>query len=160
MEENSLRRRYRSVALIATVATLALAYGAARHLFWASTKPTAQQAFSVTVDRDKAPWERPVIAIREGQPVHIDVHSREAGVLMAHEIPGALATCASGANQSLDLLPAANGSPSFMDQGPAVFALLSDPLGIGCPCCRCRWTNTCRRPCSSIWPTYDMHRCC
>ncbi|MBR8240775.1 hypothetical protein [Burkholderia multivorans] len=105
MEENSLRRRYRSVALIATVATLALAYGAARHLSWASTKPTAQQVFSVTVDRDKAPWERPVIAIREGQPVHIDVHSQEAGVLMAHEIPGALATCASGANQSLDLLP-------------------------------------------------------
>ncbi|AYY96558.1 hypothetical protein EGY19_03200 [Burkholderia multivorans] len=105
MEENSLRRRYRSVALIATVAALALAYGAARHLSWASTKPTAQQIFSVTVDRDKAPWERPVIAIREGQPVHIDVHSREAGVLMAHEIPGALATCASGANQSLDLLP-------------------------------------------------------
>ncbi|MBU9133725.1 hypothetical protein KTD17_12070 [Burkholderia multivorans] len=105
MEENSLRRRYRSVALIATVATLALAYGAARHLSWASTKPTAQQVFAVTVDRDKAPWERPVIAIREGQPVHIDVHSREAGVLMAHEIPGALATCASGANQSLDLLP-------------------------------------------------------
>ncbi|MBU9563627.1 hypothetical protein KTE54_23385 [Burkholderia multivorans] len=105
MEENSLRRRYRSVALIATVAALALAYGAARHLSWASTRPTAQQVFSVTVDRDKAPWERPVIAIREGQPVHIDVHSREAGVLMAHEIPGALATCASGANQSLDLLP-------------------------------------------------------
>ncbi|MBU9455321.1 hypothetical protein [Burkholderia multivorans] len=105
MEENSLRRRYRSVALIATVATLALAYGAARHLSWASTKPTAQHVFAVTVDRDKAPWERPVIAIREGQPVHIDVHSREAGVLMAHEIPGALATCASGANQSLDLLP-------------------------------------------------------
>ncbi|HEF4737857.1 hypothetical protein KTD19_08505 [Burkholderia multivorans] len=105
MEENSLRRRYRSVALVATVAALALAYGAARHLSWASTKPTAQQVFSVTVDRDKAPWERPVIAIREGQPVHIDVHSRETGVLMAHEIPGALATCASGANQSLDLLP-------------------------------------------------------
>ncbi|WP_176158243.1 hypothetical protein [Burkholderia multivorans] len=105
MEENSLRRRYRSVALIATVAALALAYGAARHLSWASTKPTAQQVFSVAVDRDKAPWERPVIAIREGQSVHIDVHSREAGVLMAHEIPGALATCASGANQSLDLLP-------------------------------------------------------
>ncbi|MDN7870236.1 hypothetical protein QZM26_12525 [Burkholderia multivorans] len=105
MEENSLRRRYRSVALIATVATLALAYGAARHLSWASTKPTAQQVFYVTVDRDKAPWERPVIAIREGQPVHIDVHSREAGMLMAHEIPGALAACASGANQSLDLLP-------------------------------------------------------
>ncbi|MBJ9621057.1 hypothetical protein [Burkholderia multivorans] len=79
MEEDNLRRRYRSVALIATVATLALAYGAARHLSWASTKPTAQQVFSITVDRDKAPWERPVIAIREGQPVHIDVHSREAG---------------------------------------------------------------------------------
>ncbi|WP_261527305.1 hypothetical protein [Burkholderia multivorans] len=105
MEENSLRRWYRSVALIATVATLALAYGAARHLSWASTKPTAQQVFSVTVDRNKAPWERPVIAIREGRPVHIDVHSRQAGVLMAHEIPGALATCASGTNQSLDLLP-------------------------------------------------------
>ncbi|WP_367304959.1 hypothetical protein [Burkholderia multivorans] len=87
------------------MAALALAYGAARHLSWASTKPTGQQVFSVTVDRDKAPWERPVIAIREGQPVHIDVHSRQAGVLMAHEIPGALATCASGANQSLDLLP-------------------------------------------------------
>lgn len=119
MEENSLRRRYRSVALIATVAALALAYGTARHLSWASTKPTVQQVFSVTVDRDKAPWERPVIAICEGVPVHIGVHSREAGVFMAHEIPGALATCACGATQSLELLPAANGSPSFMDQGPA-----------------------------------------
>ncbi|AOI91466.1 hypothetical protein WS55_19150 [Burkholderia pseudomultivorans] len=105
MGESSLRRRYRSVALIATVVALVLAYGVARHLSWASEKPSAQQVFSVTVDRNKAPWERSVIAIREGAPVHIDVHAREAGVLMVHEIPGALAACASGANQSLDLLP-------------------------------------------------------
>lgn len=105
MGESSLRRRYRSVALIATVVALVLAYGVARHLSRASEKPSAQQVFSVTVDRNKAPWERSVIAIREGAPVHIDVHAREAGVLMVHEIPGALAACASGANQSLDLLP-------------------------------------------------------
>ncbi|AIO33379.1 hypothetical protein DM39_752 [Burkholderia cenocepacia] len=105
MGENSLRRRYRSVALIAAVAALVLAYGVARHLSWASARPPTQRVFSVTVDRDKAPWERPVIAIREGVPVHIDVHAREAGVLMVHEIPGALAACSSGANQSLDLLP-------------------------------------------------------
>ncbi|MGK8205268.1 hypothetical protein ACRS3T_15890 [Burkholderia cenocepacia] len=105
MGESSLRRRYRSVALIATVVALVLAYGVVRHLSWASEKPSAQQVFSVTVDRNKAPWERSVIAIREGAPVHIDVHAREAGVLMVHEIPGALAACASGANQSLDLLP-------------------------------------------------------
>ncbi|WP_228545480.1 hypothetical protein [Burkholderia pseudomultivorans] len=105
MGENSQRRRYRSVALIAAVAALVLAYGVARHLSWASARPPTQRVFSVTVDRDKAPWERPVIAIREGVPVHIDVHAREAGVLMVHEIPGALAACSSGANQSLDLLP-------------------------------------------------------
>ncbi|KWF06791.1 hypothetical protein WT55_20415 [Burkholderia pseudomultivorans] len=105
MGENSLRRRYRSVALIAAVAALVLAYGVARHLSWASARPPTQRVFSVTVDRNKAPWERSVIAIREGVPVHIDVHAREAGVLMVHEIPGALAACSSGANQSLDLLP-------------------------------------------------------
>ncbi|WP_230965182.1 hypothetical protein [Burkholderia pseudomultivorans] len=87
------------------MAALVLAHGVARHLSWASARPPTQRVFSVTVDQDKAPWERPVIAIREGVPVHIDVHAREAGVLMVHEIPGALAACSSGANQSLDLLP-------------------------------------------------------
>ncbi|KVN00050.1 hypothetical protein WJ62_16270 [Burkholderia diffusa] len=105
MDGKSRRPRYRSVALIATVAALVLAYGVARHLSRASEKQAAQQLVSVTVDRNKAPWERPVIAIREGVRVHIDVHAREAGVLMAHEIPGALAACSSGGNQSLDLLP-------------------------------------------------------
>ncbi|MDS0859888.1 hypothetical protein NUV25_19465 [Burkholderia pseudomultivorans] len=87
------------------MAALVFAYGVARHLSWASARPPTQRVFSVTVDRNKAPWERSVIAIREGVPVHIDVHAREAGVLMVHEIPGALAACSSGANQSLDLLP-------------------------------------------------------
>ncbi|WP_041493338.1 hypothetical protein [Burkholderia lata] len=105
MEERNLRPRRRLVALIATVSALGFAYGVARHLSHASTRPPDQQVFSVDVDRDKAPWERSVIAIREGMPAHIRVHSREAGVLMAHEIPGALAACTSGTDQSMDILP-------------------------------------------------------
>ncbi|MCA8292362.1 hypothetical protein LGN19_01025 [Burkholderia sp. AU30198] len=91
--------------MIATVSALVLAYGVARHLSHASTRPPDQQVFSVEVDRDKVPWQRSVIAIREGMPAHIKVHAREAGVLMAHEIPGALAVCTSGTEQSMDILP-------------------------------------------------------
>ncbi|AOI76736.1 MULTISPECIES: hypothetical protein [Burkholderia] len=97
--------RGRWPAWIAFAATLLLAYGVARHASRASPVPPEQRHFSVDVDRDRAPWARPVIAMREGVPVHIDVHARETGVLMAHEIPGALAACASGSVQSLDILP-------------------------------------------------------
>ncbi|NHV27601.1 hypothetical protein [Burkholderia sp. D-99] len=99
------RHRHRVVALVAIAATLVLTYGVARHLSRASSTLPDRQAFSVEVDRDKAPWERSVIAIREGRPAHITVHSREAGVLMVHEIPGAVAACGSGTSQSLDILP-------------------------------------------------------
>ncbi|KVK88298.1 hypothetical protein WT01_25180 [Burkholderia cepacia] len=98
-------RRSRAPAWIAIAATLLLVYGVARHVSRASPAPPARQQFTVYVDRARAPWERPVIAIREGVPVHIDVHAKEAGVLMAHEIPGAFAACASGSVQSLDIVP-------------------------------------------------------
>lgn len=99
------RQRHRYVALITIVAVLALAYGVIRHLSSAATKLPDQQSFSVSVDRSHAPWERPVIAIREGVPAHISVQSKEAGVLMAHEIPGAFAACTAGTQQSLDIIP-------------------------------------------------------
>ncbi|MFM0504797.1 hypothetical protein [Paraburkholderia caffeinilytica] len=105
MEERNPRRQRRSIALIATVSTLVLAYGVAKHLSWGSSRLPDRQIFSVSVDRDKAPWERSVIAIREGMAAHINVHSQEAGVLMVHEIPGAVAACVSGTDQSLDILP-------------------------------------------------------
>ncbi|PRD88870.1 hypothetical protein C6T66_10565 [Burkholderia multivorans] len=97
--------RRRAPAWIAIALALLLAYGVARHVPRASPAPPEQRHFSVYVDRGRAPWERPVIAIREGVPVHIDVHATETGVLMVHEIPGALAACASGGAQSLDILP-------------------------------------------------------
>ncbi|MBM2769184.1 hypothetical protein JQK92_22470 [Burkholderia anthina] len=105
MEEGKLRRRCRTIAWIATVSALVLAYGVARHLSRASTGLPAQQVFSVEVDRDPLRRARPVIAIREGMQAHIRVHSRETGVLMVHEIPGALAACSSGTDQSMDILP-------------------------------------------------------
>ncbi|CAB3771153.1 hypothetical protein GQ57_38925 [Burkholderia sp. MSh2] len=105
IEAGRLLRRSRAPAWIAIAATLLLAYGVARHLSRAAPAPPAPQHFSVDVDRARAPWERPVIAMREGVPVHIDVRASEAGVLMAHEIPGAFAACASGSAQSLDILP-------------------------------------------------------
>ncbi|WP_322089154.1 hypothetical protein [Burkholderia sp. BCC1999] len=98
-------RRSRAPAWIAIALTLLLAYGVARHVSRASPALPERQHFSVYVDRDRAPWERPVIAIREGVPVHLDVHAQEDGVLMAHEIPGAFAACASGRAQSLDIFP-------------------------------------------------------
>jgi len=97
------RRWY--VALTATALALVLTYGVARHLAWGASRLPDQQDFTVYVDRDKAPWDRPTIAIHEGMPAHISVHSQEQGVLMVHEIPGAFAACASGSTQSLDLLP-------------------------------------------------------
>jgi len=97
------RRGY--AALAAAASALALTYGVARHLAWGASQPPDQQHFTVRVDRAQAPWERPVIAIREGLPAHISVHSQEPGVLMVHEIPGAFAACAGGSAQSLDLLP-------------------------------------------------------
>ncbi|NUO87961.1 MAG: hypothetical protein HOQ37_17875 [Cupriavidus sp.] len=104
-EQKTTRQRRRYLALIATATALALAYGAVRHLSWAFSKPPEQQQFTVYVDRDRAPWERPVITVREGVPAHISVQSKEPGVLMVHEIPGAFAACASGAQQSLDIVP-------------------------------------------------------
>ncbi|MBR8181931.1 hypothetical protein KDW54_05895 [Burkholderia ambifaria] len=105
IEAGRLPRRSRVRAGIVIAVTLVLAYGVARHVSRASPAPLEPQHFSVHVDRARAPWERPVIAIREGVPVHIDVLANEAGVLMAHEIPGAFAVCASGRAQSLDILP-------------------------------------------------------
>ncbi|HDR9763775.1 TPA: hypothetical protein ACK3Q6_005452 [Burkholderia cepacia] len=104
-EQKKPRQRSRYVALIVTTAALLLTYGAVRHLSWASSKPPELQHFTVHVDRSKAPWERPVFAIREDEPAHIRVQSKENGVLMAHEIPGAFAACASGSEQSLDIVP-------------------------------------------------------
>lgn len=104
-EQRKPRHRGRHIALVATTTALMLTYGVVRHLSRASSKLPDQQHFSLYVDRSKAPWERPVIEIREGMPAHINVHSQEAGVLMAHEIPGAFAACASGSDQSLDLFP-------------------------------------------------------
>lgn len=97
------RRRY--VALIATITALVLTYCAVRHLSFASSKLPELQHFTVHVDRGRAPWERPVFAIREGVPAHINVQSKEPGVLMVHEIPGAFAACAAGTQQSLDIVP-------------------------------------------------------
>lgn len=93
------------IALLATATALALTYGAARHLSWASSRRSDPQHFTVSVDRNQAPWNRPVIAVREGVPAHINVQSKERGVLMVHEIPGAFAACASGSRQSLDIVP-------------------------------------------------------
>lgn len=90
---------------MATASALALAYGVARHLAWGAAPLPQQQHFTVHVDRDNAPWERPVITLREGMPAHISVHAQEPGVLMVHEIPGAFAACAAGSTQSLDLFP-------------------------------------------------------
>ena len=104
-EQRKPRHRNRYAALIAITAALALTYSVARHLSWASPTAPDQQQFSVYVDRDRAPWDRPVIAIREGVPAHINVQSKEPGVLMVHEIPGAFAACASGSEQSLDIVP-------------------------------------------------------
>lgn len=103
--QTKLRQPHRYVALITTLAALALAYGVVRHLSWASSMLPDQQQFSVYVDRSQAPWERPVIAIQEGAPAHIRVQSKEPGVLMVHEIPGAFATCSAGTQQSLDIVP-------------------------------------------------------
>ncbi|WP_253605452.1 hypothetical protein [Burkholderia multivorans] len=105
IETGRWSRRGRAPAWTAIALTLLLAYGIARHLSRQAPALPEQRRFSLYVDRDRAPWERPVIAIREGVPVHIDVHARETGVLMAHEIPGASAACTSGNAQSLDLLP-------------------------------------------------------
>ena len=108
-EANTAQRQQRTrrwhVALAATASALVLTYGVARHLAWGASQPSDPQNFTVGVDRSKASWERPVFAIREGMPAHINVHSQEPGVLMVHEIPGAFAACASGSTQSLDLLP-------------------------------------------------------
>ncbi|MHA6845461.1 hypothetical protein [Ralstonia syzygii] len=104
-EQRKPRQRSRYLALIATTSALALTYGVVRHLSWASSKLPDQQQFSVYVDRSLAPWERQVIAIHEGVPAHISVHAKEPGVLMVHEIPGAFAACASGSEQSLDIVP-------------------------------------------------------
>ncbi|SOY78166.1 conserved exported hypothetical protein [Cupriavidus taiwanensis] len=105
-EQRKSRQRRPYLALTVVTAALALAYGVARHLSWASSMPPQeQQQFTVYVDRDKAPWERPVLALREGVPSHINVHSKLAGVLMVHEIPGAFAACGSGNSQSLDIFP-------------------------------------------------------
>ncbi|MFT4064076.1 hypothetical protein [Paraburkholderia sp.] len=105
MASKNSRGWSRSVALIAATAALVLGYGVAKHLSSASPKPLDQQVFSVYASVDKQPWERPVIVIREGRPVHINFHSQQTGVLMVHEIPGAIAACASGKDQSLDILP-------------------------------------------------------
>ncbi|WP_175691220.1 hypothetical protein [Burkholderia anthina] len=105
IEAERLPRRSRPLAWIAIALALMLAYGVARHFSRVSTTLPDRQHFSVYVDRARAPWERPVIAIREGVPVRIDVHAKETGVLMAHEIPGAFAACASGSEQSLDIFP-------------------------------------------------------
>ena len=105
MGQKEPRQRSRCVALIATTAALLFTYGAVRHLSWASSTPPELQHFTVHVDRTNAPWERPVFAIREGEPAHISVQSKETGVLMVHEIPGAATACASGSEQSLDIVP-------------------------------------------------------
>lgn len=99
------RQRSPYVALIATTIVLGLAYGVVRHLSSASPTRPDQQHFTVSVDRNQAPWDRPVIAVREGVPAHINVQSKEPGVLMVHEIPGAFAACAAGTQQSLDIVP-------------------------------------------------------
>lgn len=99
------RQRSPYVALIATTIALALAYGVVRHLSSVSPALPDQQHFTVSVDRNQAPWDRPVIAVREGVPAHINVQSKEPGVLMVHEIPGAFAACAAGTQQSLDIVP-------------------------------------------------------
>ncbi|WP_061126924.1 hypothetical protein [Caballeronia catudaia] len=104
-EQKRPRQRHRHVALITTATALVLAYGVVRHLSWASSRLSDPQQFSVYVDREEAPWKRPVIAIREGVPAHITVQSKEPGVLMVHEIPGAFAACASSSAQSLDIFP-------------------------------------------------------
>ncbi|WP_260441545.1 hypothetical protein [Burkholderia sp. Bp8991] len=98
-------RRSRALAWMAIGLTLLLAYGIARYVSRAAPAVVLPQRFSVDVDRARPPWARPVLAIRDGVPAHIDVHSKEAGVLMAHEIPGALAVCASGREQSMDIVP-------------------------------------------------------
>lgn len=104
-EQKQPRQRGRYVALIVTTTALMLAYGVARHLSWADATPPDPQQFTVDVDRDKAPWDRPVITLREGVPAHINVRSEMPGVLMVHEIPGAFAACESGSAQSLDIVP-------------------------------------------------------
>ncbi len=104
-KERTSRQRSRTVALIATTTALMLAYGVARQLSWATSMPSAPQQFTVDVDQDRAPWDRPVITLREGVPAHINVRSQVPGVLMVHEIPGAFAACESGAAQSLDIVP-------------------------------------------------------
>ncbi|WP_420212926.1 hypothetical protein ACN8ZM_36925 [Burkholderia aenigmatica] len=104
-EQRKPRHRSRYFALIATVTALVLTYGVVRHLSWASSTLPDQQHFTVSIDRDQASWKRTVIAIREGVPAHINVQSKEPGVLMVHEIPGAFAACASGSAQSLDIVP-------------------------------------------------------
>ncbi|UDM49001.1 hypothetical protein [Cupriavidus sp. MP-37] len=104
-EQRKSRQRRPYLALTAVAAALMLTYGVARYLAWASPMPQEQQQFTVYVDRDKAPWERPVLALREGVPSHLNVHSTLSGVLMVHEIPGAFAACGSGNAQSLDIFP-------------------------------------------------------
>jgi hypothetical protein len=104
-ERRTQRQRRRYVALIATTTALTLAYGVAKHLSWADSTPADPQKFTVDVDRDRAPWDRPVLTLREGVPAHITVHSQVPGVLMVHEIPGAFAACEAGNAQSLDLFP-------------------------------------------------------
>lgn len=105
MAKQNLRRWIRSAVLIASTLALALGYGVAKHLAVASPNLPDQRVFSIDIGPDNQPWERPVIAIREGSSVHINFHSQQTGVLMAHEIPGAIAACASGKDQSLDVLP-------------------------------------------------------
>ncbi|WP_156924618.1 hypothetical protein [Burkholderia sp. WSM2230] len=74
------RQQRRYVALIATITALLLTYCAVLHLSSASSMLPELQHFTVHVNRDKAPWERPVFAIREGVPAHISVQSKENGV--------------------------------------------------------------------------------
>ncbi|KAA0178635.1 hypothetical protein FX016_24160 [Cupriavidus gilardii] len=104
-EQVKPRRRRPYVALTAIAAALMLTYGVARHLAWAASTPGDPQQFTVHVDRDKAPRQRPVITLREGVPAHIQVQTQLSGVLMVHEIPGAFAACGSGNTQSLDIFP-------------------------------------------------------
>ncbi|MFM0156415.1 hypothetical protein PQR05_33525 [Paraburkholderia sediminicola] len=104
-EERGARRWSRCVSVGATILMMMLAYGLAKHWAAATSNILDRRHFSVEVDPGDTYREHPVIAIREGTPLHIEVRSKEAGILMVDEIPGAAAACASGTRQSLDIFP-------------------------------------------------------
>src|ERR1700742_5187697 len=87
MKEERPRRWSQRIALVATVLILTVGYGLAKRLAGTPSNISDRRHFSVDVNSGETHHERPVIAIRGGTPVHIDVHSKEAGVLMVHEIP-------------------------------------------------------------------------